>query len=68
MISGESSAKHQRLFISETDAKNHKNKNLKKNMDFIYHFKQVSTTHVTACFLSVTMFLLGLFWMSHQDL
>ena len=23
-------------------------------MDFIYHFKQVSTTHVTACFPSVT--------------
>lgn len=30
MISGESSAKHQRVFISEAVAKNHKNKNLEK--------------------------------------
>lgn len=30
MISGESGAKHQRLFISEAVAKTHKNKNLQK--------------------------------------
>lgn len=64
MISGESGAKHQRLFISEAVAKTHKNKNLQKK-DFIYHLKQVSTTHVTACFPSVTLFLFRVFGMSH---
>lgn len=42
------------MFITEAFAKNHKNKNLDKNMDFIYHLKQVSTTHVTTCFPLVT--------------
>lgn len=65
MISGESSAKHQRLFISEAVAKTHKNKILYKKKDFIYHLKQVSTTHVTACFPSVTLFFCSEFCRCH---
>lgn len=55
MISGQSGAKYQSLFISEAAAKNHRNENLDKKYGFHLSFLK-STTHVTSCFPSTTVF------------
>lgn len=45
MISGESSAKHQRMFISEAVAKTHKNKSLKKKKKRLHLSLETSEYH-----------------------